>query len=330
MAGELYRHVPDQQHENPINQVCKSLQMQVISDKIKTNWNRVISTIPALTKLPDSEAIMAEKSLPNSSSTNQLPASKTPEYNSWCAMKDRASDRRPRVAKYYRDKGITVCDRWANSFENFLADMGTKPGPEYSLDRKDGNKGYSPDNCRWATPTEQNRNRDNARNITIGGETKCLSEWAEQAGLQAPTISFRIASGWPEERWLEPIADSRKDCRGILYSFDGQNLTIKQWARRFGLPCETVRHRVQVLGWSLEESLITEPNKRPRSGGARITAFGKTQNIDQWARETGIAASTIRMRINKRGLDPETALSLPIENRGRSTYRCGSGEKEIQ
>lgn len=113
----------------------------------------------------------------------------------------------PRAANYhkYGGRGITVCARWLD-VRNFVADMGERP-PGTSLDRIDSEKGYSPDNCRWATPTTQNRNRSCTTVLTVAGCEKPLTAWAAQYGIQPGTIRARLRSGWSDEEAVtRPVA----------------------------------------------------------------------------------------------------------------------------
>lgn len=116
-------------------------------------------------------------------------------YNSWHSMRTRCINKQNKDYHKWGGKGIKICERW-NSFTNFLEDMGERPGIEYSLDRIDSNKDYSPENCKWSSIKEQNRNRSGLRLITINEITKCIGEWSEISGVHCATITGRLNRNW--------------------------------------------------------------------------------------------------------------------------------------
>lgn len=131
-------------------------------------------------------------------------------YATWQSMRRRCND--PRVTSYpqYGGRGITVCERW-NKFENFLADMGHKPGPEYSLERIDNDGPYSKENCKWATDIEQAQNKKNNIKVTFGGATRSLSYWCDMFKMSHATASSRIkVEGMsPQEALTTPLKHKR-------------------------------------------------------------------------------------------------------------------------
>lgn len=131
------------------------------------------------------------------------------EYRSWAAMLQRCTNPHHKHFNKYGGAGVTVCDRWANSFQDFLADMGKRPGLEYSLERVDGSKGYEPGNCRWATRKEQQRNRTVVKVVEHAGRSQSVSAWAEEAGLPTNVLANRLARGWTMERALGTPAGAR-------------------------------------------------------------------------------------------------------------------------
>jgi hypothetical protein len=123
--------------------------------------------------------------------------SQSHEYTSWEGIIARTTNPKNTYFRYYGGRGIKVCARWLK-FENFYADMGPRPSPKHTIDRVNNSLGYSPENCRWATRKEQQRNLRSNRIITVHGVSRCVSEWAERLGVKSHTIHGRMASGWPE------------------------------------------------------------------------------------------------------------------------------------
>lgn len=122
------------------------------------------------------------------------------EMRCYWAMKSRCLNPAHRAYPKYGGIGLKVCRRWLDSFPQFLLDMGPVPSNRHSIDRIDNEKGYSPGNCRWATPAEQTDNRRCTMRYTIDGETKSLAQWAKVTGIHQTVSRDRIKKGWDYKR----------------------------------------------------------------------------------------------------------------------------------
>jgi len=116
------------------------------------------------------------------------------EYIAWVNMKARCHNTEREDYNNYGGRGILVCQKWLDSFEAFFADMGPRP-PGKSLDRKDVNGNYTPDNCQWATLIEQANNTRANRYVEIDGVTRSLKQWCDERGLSYKAIHQRIRRG---------------------------------------------------------------------------------------------------------------------------------------
>jgi hypothetical protein len=137
--------------------------------------------------------------------------SRSSENIAWLAMKERTCNPNFKQHHNYGGRGIRVCERWLNSFDNFLADMGRKPSPKHSLDRIDPNGNYSPENCRWATVAEQANNRTNNRFVEAFGERMTIIQWSRKTGVGRHNISNRLKAGWtPEQAVMTPAKHGQR------------------------------------------------------------------------------------------------------------------------
>jgi hypothetical protein len=127
---------------------------------------------------------------------------KTATYVTWEAIKQRCHNPKAVGYKGYGGRGIKVCESWLHSFETFYADMGERP-PGRTIERIDNEKGYSKENCRWATKRQQASNRRNTLLISYSGEKKTLTEWSREYGMPRGVLWQRIYNmKWPMEKAL--------------------------------------------------------------------------------------------------------------------------------
>lgn len=121
--------------------------------------------------------------------------SNSPEYHIWAGMRQRCGDPGNPGFADYGGRGITVCERW-QSFENFIADMGARPSPKHSIDRVNNDAGYSPENCRWATKSEQMRNTRRTVFIVMDGARVPAISVYEKHGVSRQLFEIRTRGGW--------------------------------------------------------------------------------------------------------------------------------------
>lgn len=126
----------------------------------------------------------------------------TPEYKTWLGMKYRCYNKKSNNFHRYGGRGIKVCDRWKNNYENFLLDVGRRPMKNYTLDRIDNNGNYGPDNVRWTTRKEQARNTRKTIWLMIDGIKKPLQEWCEIYKIRSDLVWARIVRGWASNKDL--------------------------------------------------------------------------------------------------------------------------------
>lgn len=121
--------------------------------------------------------------------------SRSKEYRTWYSMKARCD-------KEGNSRAPALCDRWAESFESFVEDMGPAPGKEYNMDLIDSTKGYTPENCRWSDKPDLQSNKSNNRYLELNGQSMTLSKWARSLGMSRQALHSRLHKGWSIEKAL--------------------------------------------------------------------------------------------------------------------------------
>ncbi len=132
-------------------------------------------------------------------------------YRIWRGMLDRCYNEKAASYANYGGKGVTVCDRWRESIDNFIEDMGLPPSESHTLDRKENADGYHSGNCKWSTPEEQGNNRSTNVDMTFNGKTQTIAQWSRETGLSKDTIRLRLKRGWTADRTL---TTSARRCHG--------------------------------------------------------------------------------------------------------------------
>lgn len=174
---------------------------------------------------------------------------KAKAYRTFKSMHLRCYSEKDHRYHYYGGRGITVCDRWLNSFENFYEDMGDPPTPKHSIDRIDNDGNYCPENCRWATIEEQANNKRNNHILTYNGITQTISQWSKYTGIDKKLIASRIYNNWSVEQALTLPVGSKV--------------------------CQDIRRHSEITKQKLSESKIGDKNPMYGKHGELHHFYGK-------------------------------------------------------
>lgn len=180
---------------------------------------------------------------------------KAVEYTAWRNMLARCYDTKHDKFALYGGRGVTVCQRWRDSYRNFLADMGRRPEDCTSIDRRDGDGHYEPGNCRWANQTTQVRNSAKATPYETPDGIMPIIEAAERAAMPYGRLRSRNRYGWTAERALqEPKHEA------VLLTVRGQQMTIAEAAKISPIGYAGILKRLRA-GWDAEAAALTPKQK---------------------------------------------------------------------
>lgn len=171
---------------------------------------------------------------------HSIEGSRSATYVVWCVMIQRCTNPKNPTFPRYGGRGISVCKRWRN-FPAFLRDMGERP-PGMTIERINNDKGYSPSNCRWATPDEQRANTSRTRLVDTSAGKMPLFMAARAAGITPASMLDRLEHGWSPDEILAPKRRHRRDEASI--TIEGKTKTLMEWARSSGVGHTTIRYRL--------------------------------------------------------------------------------------
>ena len=174
--------------------------------------------------------------------------SRSRTYTIWLGMIRRCKGTREEERRLYRDRGITVCDKWLK-FDGFLQDMGECPD-NLTIERVDNNKGYHPGNCIWATQKQQNRNRRNTVYIDAYGQSLPATEWAEKTNISKSVLYHRKRRGLTVETGLFDHLPCEK-----LVTINGKTQNLSSWAKDLNMSLSSFARRVEK-GWPPERLIL--------------------------------------------------------------------------
>lgn len=185
----------------------------------------------------------------------------------WRQMRQRCNNPNHRAFKWYGGKGVKVCQEWG-TFENFMTwALANGYDDGLTIDRKESDGNYDPNNCRWITRAENTRRArkgkpggNSGEPITYKGKTQSLDDWSKELGISYITLYKRLEAEWSVEDAFGSEVGSRtnKD----LITYEGVTRPIQEWAEEYGIKLETLRQRLYRLHWSVEKALTKKTRSK--------------------------------------------------------------------
>lgn len=241
------------------------------------------------------------------------------EYGSWQSMKKRCFKETDKSYPDYGGRGITVCDRWLgdDGFVNFLADLGDRPTPTSTLERKDVNGNYCPENCCWIERREQNKNRRATRWVkTKNGQEKRVADFAVESGVSNGAMHYRLKIGMPPEE----AANKPVQIRHYKFLYRGEWKTPKELEAVAGVSAEVIKQRIRAYKWSVERATETPVGLKGKPPEA-VVFRGVEIRLDALVALFGIPLDVLHDRLFRFKWSLEKSVSEPVE------LQCGSVPK---
>lgn len=230
-------------------------------------------------------------------------------YQVWNNMKSRCYNPKNKCYKNYGARGIAICDEWLDfaNFAKWAYSSGYQEDADYgkcTIERKNVNKGYNPENCCWADEMTQANNKTDNIFLEYKGRTQTLAQWVKELDIPYANTLKRIKNGYTVEEAFElPLQKQEHH-----FFYQDRYYTISELAEKFNINRKTLRGRLIRSKMSVEEALFMNPNNMPMILGEDImvehgqyilTYQNKTGNPTYWEEVTGIKKATIRSRAKK-------------------------------
>lgn len=223
-------------------------------------------------------------------------------YMLWMGMRQRCENPNNISYKNYGAKGIAVCPEWKHNyplFRKWALETGydeTLPRGVQTIERKDYNKDYSPENCEWKTIKQQQRNRCNNRLFEYNGEKHTISEWSEITGIPHDVLHGRLYLGWTVKDAIERPVGKTHGKNFIYVNYNGEEKSLLEISKETGISYTTLltRHK---KGISIENTI----KEYQENGGSFIKKYefnGETHTISEWAKILGVTTQRLSYRIS--------------------------------